>query len=343
MKESENMFCNSIYYKPFSHIYTEEQVMESKAVSSVISHFKRAEIIKIKNYRDVFNRPNQSFSAQKKTPALILAKKEGELVYKGAPFCQSFGSEDFYYTSFVLNCIYDCEYCYLRGMYASGNVVVFVNYEDFFSEVRKISENKNIFLCISYDTDLLALEGILGLCRRWYDFAAENKNVNIELRTKCGNIDFLRGLKPLDNFIIAFTLSPEEVIKLYEHKTASLEKRLEAARETAETGFPLRLSFDPLLKIPNFEQVYGRLIKKCFETLEGKKIRDIGVGSFRISPDYIKAMRKSYPNSIIAAYPYENTEGACSYSREDNRRMLEFMTDCIKKYCGMEKIYLWNT
>ncbi|MCD8158338.1 MAG: radical SAM protein [Clostridiales bacterium] len=335
MKKSEN-----VYYKPFSHIYVEERVWENKAALSILSRFKNSKVIKIKNYKDVFNRPNQSFSVQKKAPSLILAEKEGEFVYKGAPFCQSFGSEEFYYTSFVVNCIYDCEYCYLRGMYSSGNVVVFVNYDDFFEDIKKIAAGKNIFLCVSYDTDLLGLEGLLGLCRRWYEFGAENPNVTIELRTKCGNIDFLKGLKPIDNFITAYTLSPVEVVNMYEHKTSSLEKRLEAAKAVMEMGFPLRLSFDPLLKVSGFEEVYGRLIDRCFQVLDGEKIRDIGLGGFRISADYIKTMKKSCSNSIIANYPYENSRGVCSYGRADSEQMLAFMTESIKKYCGKEKIYL---
>ena len=35
----------------------------------------------------------------------------------------------------MFNCIYDCDYCYLQGMYPSANIVVFVNHEDFFDAV----------------------------------------------------------------------------------------------------------------------------------------------------------------------------------------------------------------
>mgnify|MGYP006970641936 FL=1 len=30
----------------------------------------------------------------------------------------------------MMNCIYDCSYCYLKGMYPSGHMVLFVNIED---------------------------------------------------------------------------------------------------------------------------------------------------------------------------------------------------------------------
>ena len=38
----------------------------------------------------------------------------------------------------MLNCIYDCNYCFLQGMFNSANYLVFVNYEDYFKEIEKI-------------------------------------------------------------------------------------------------------------------------------------------------------------------------------------------------------------
>lgn len=97
--------------------------------------------------------------------ALIIARKDGQLLYEGAEVCQSFGNEYFYYTSCVMNCIYDCEYCYLKGMYPSGNLVIFINIEDIFAELETLLAKHPVYLCVSYDTDLLALENIAGFVK----------------------------------------------------------------------------------------------------------------------------------------------------------------------------------
>lgn len=55
----------------------------------------------------------------------------------------------------MMNCIFDCEYCYLKGMYPSGNLVVFVNLEDIFAELEALLAQKSIYLCVSYDADLV--------------------------------------------------------------------------------------------------------------------------------------------------------------------------------------------
>ncbi len=117
-------------------------------------------MIEIDHYKDVFNRSRQDYALQHESQKLILAVQKGNLIYPGAPVCQNFGNEHFYYTSQMMNCIYDCEYCYLKGMYPSGNMVIFVNPEDTFREVTEILKDHPMYICVSYDTDLLTFEPI---------------------------------------------------------------------------------------------------------------------------------------------------------------------------------------
>ena len=119
------------YYNPFfSHIYVEEEIAEHPRVKQILARFMKAEIVYIRHYKDVFCRRRQDYEEQHHAQNLILAKKTGSLIYQGAPVCQNFGNTYFYYTSCMMNCIYDCEYCYLKGMYPSANIVIFVNIED---------------------------------------------------------------------------------------------------------------------------------------------------------------------------------------------------------------------
>ena len=40
----------------------------------------------------------------------------------------------------MLNCLYDCRYCFLQGMYRSANYVLYVNYEDFTKDIDTLLE-----------------------------------------------------------------------------------------------------------------------------------------------------------------------------------------------------------
>ena len=146
------------YNKMFSHVYVEKGVAEHPRTKQILEKLNNTTVIEIDHYKDVFCRKKQSISAQSNAKALILAENTSGCIYEGAPVCQSFGNENFYYCSCMMNCIFDCEYCYLKGMYPSGNLVVFVNLEDIFAELEALLAQKSIYLCVSYDADLVAID-----------------------------------------------------------------------------------------------------------------------------------------------------------------------------------------
>lgn len=309
---------------------------------AILEQFKHGQIILIDHYKDVFCRRGQDYVKQHNAPALILASKQGTLIYEGAAVCQSFGNQHFYYTSCVMNCIYDCEYCYLKGMYPSGNLVVFVNLEDYFAELKKILAIHSAYVCISYDTDLMGLEGITGFVKEWVEFAACHKGLRLEIRTKCGRTDLWEKLNPQRGVCYAFTLSPQFVIDNYEHKTASLRQRIVSAKMAIEKGFLVRLCFDPMIYCKDWKEHYHDMFAQVLEEIDMNKLTDISIGSFRISQDYLKKMRKCQPDSDIVWFPYENHNGVYHYPRQLMDEMEQFLEEKIKEHIPEEKIFRWG-
>lgn len=332
----------NIYNNHFSHIYVEKNAMKYKYTNELLNKFKNAKIILIDNYKAIFSANNQNFKLQKKSNKLILAEKKESLLYEGANVCENFGFENFYYTSFVINCIYDCEYCYLQGVYPSANIVIFVNFEDVFKELEKKLKKEKIYLCISYDTDLLAIDNLLNVVEKWYNFCLENENLFIELRTKSNNVKIFEKLNYNERFIIAFTLSPEEVIKISEFKTPSLEKRVEAIKILQSQGKKVRLCFDPLIYFENFEKIYSNMITYIFEEnkIDKEKIKDVSIGVFRISKDYIKNIKKININSKIVNYPFSNIDGVYTYSDEKSNYIKNFIKEKVQHYIDEDLIFI---
>lgn len=326
--------------KSFSHIYIEKEAEHYPESKRILERFPNSQVIEIDSYKEVFSRNNQNFSLQKKSPKLILAVKKENYIYEGAKVCESFGNENFYYSSSVLNCIYDCEYCYLQGVYSSGNIVIFVNLDDMFKEIEDILKDRSMYICISYDTDLLALEEITGFVKRWYDFVNKHENLKIELRTKSASIKLFQNLKPNKNFIIAWTISPKEFAQKYERGAVSFERRVEAAKILIENGWTVRICFDPMIKMKDFYEIYGEMVRETFEKIDGKKILDVSIGTFRISKEYMKRMKKNRVNSRILNYPFQCQEGVYTYTDEENYEMLEFMKKEVLKYVDERKIFI---
>ena len=328
-----------LYNFPFSHIYVEEKVMDHELVKSILARFSKSVVIPITHYKDVFNRPRQSFLLQKTAPSLILAKNTGSSVFKGAPVCQDFGYDHFYYTSCARNCIYDCEYCFLRGMYGSGNVVIFVNLEDTFGEVEALLREHPVYLCVSYDTDLMAMDNLTGYVSRWAEFTKKHEDLTIEIRTKSFRKDLFDQITPCDRVIFAYTVSPQEIIEKYEKKTASLNDRLSAAACAMEKGFPVRLCFDPLIYVRNWKDIYASMLSEAKKHIDGHRLKDVSVGSFRISSEYIKKIRKDFPASSICQFPYENIGGYMQYPENIRNEMENNLVTMLQTLISEGKIY----
>ena len=334
--KNHNLFNNR-----FSHIYVEKKILNNKNTLEILSKFKDVKIIEIENYKEVFSSNNQDFHLQKLGQKLILASNKANMIYEGAVVCESFENDNFYYTSSIINCVYDCEYCYLQGVYSSGNIVIFVDIEKVFEEVEELyNKLKTLYLCISYDTDLLAIENICGFSEKWYYFIEDKKDLKIELRTKSGNIDKFLNLKPLDNFIVAFTLSPENLALKNEKYTASFKNRVKAIKKLQEKGWKVRICIDPLIYSDNFEKNYRQMIEYLFNEIDKEKVIDVSIGVFRISKEYLKKMRNQNQNSEILYYPFECIDGVYTYSDKTKSYMINFIKEQFLKYIDEKKIYI---
>ena len=333
----------SLLAKPFSHIYVERDIAQTSRVQAILSRFPNATVIPVAHYKDVFCRTKQNTGIQHMSQSLILARKTGNLVYPGSPVCQNFGQHHFYYTSLCMNCPFDCQYCYLRGMYPSGHLVLFVNLEDYAREIEALLQEHPVYLCVSYDTELCALESLHGYVRAFSEMVASHPELTVEVRTKTACNALLRSLKGSDRMIFAFTVSPEEVIR-FEEKTPPLSARLDAVREGLDLGHAVRLCFDPMIHIPGWKDAYRRMMDTVVSVLgeeRMQKIRDFSIGSFRISQDYLRALRRSTASPVVQ-YPFVNVGGYYQYPPETAEKMEGWMTEMLEEAVDASRIFRWR-
>lgn len=274
--------------KKFSHIYVEKEVLPNPITQNILKKFPKSKVVLIDRYSEVFNRPNQNYLIQKERQNLILAQKRYDFIYKGSKLCEDFGNINFYHTSNIFNCIYDCDYCYLQGMYPSGHLVIFVNIEDYFKEIDKLTQDQKVYLSISYETDLLALEYLTGFTKQWIEYAKGNKNLVIEIRTKSANFSSVEFIDIPSNVIFAWTLLPQPVIDKYEKLTPSLSKRIESIKRAISKGLKVRISIEPVMYIEGFEKIYKNFVEYVFSKIPKEGIQDVNIGAFRMVKEQAK-------------------------------------------------------
>ncbi len=330
--------CVVTSHKIFSHIYIEEEIANHPNTLVILARFKNAQIIHIKHYKDIFNRKNQSQAAQKESKKLILTKKRTPFIYKGSGLIQDFGFEQYLYTPTMMNCIYDCDYCILQGMYGSANLIFFVNIEEYFESLKEIEGRAH--LSISYDTDLMAFEKIFGVCRAWIEEIEKYPDITLEIRTKSANFDAIADMEHRRNVILSWTLLPEFATKKYERNTPETPKRLDNIKKALQKGWRVRICIDPVIEHENFEETYSIFIENLFKEIGNHEIEDIALGVFRINSDFLKKMKKREIRSDILYYPYNVEDGVATYREERRMEMLEFVSKKLEKYVKREKIFI---
>jgi len=271
---------------------------------------------------------------------MILAVKREPFLYQGPAICQSFGASRFCYTSLMLNCIYDCTYCYLQGLYPSANLVAFVNIGDFQAAIADAAAKESLYLAASHDTDLIALHGVIPYLDELRPFLAVQANLLMEIRTKSANPAFFSQYPPLPSMIVAFTLTPEALGRRYEKGTPTLEARLAAIQTAIRRGFQVRLCFDPVMIGPEWDDLYEPFFNQVFTGVDPQSIVDVGYGFFRMPRDLFARIEKQRADSPLFAAPYTEQGGVLSYDPDRQAAIRSCHLAILSHYLAPERIFM---
>lgn len=322
-------------------IYIEEAVFQHPRSQEILSRFPKARRIEINKYGEVFNPKGQNFRLQKNNPALILANKHNQHALP-APEEYGIGSDNNYYFSHMLNCLYDCRYCFLQGMYRSANYILFVNYEDFQQEIKTIAKSnpdQDSWFFSGYDCDSLALEPVTNFAKEFLPFFSTLKGANLELRSKSTQIRSLLKTDPFEHCVVAFSISPQEIIESVEVKTPSLQKRIDAMQKLQQHGWQVGLRFDPVIYQQNYQQQYRSMFKLVFEALEIERIHSVSLGTFRLPKGYFRTVQRLYPDEALLQGPLETTQGMTGYQSDLETEMRSFCEYEILRHCPKERFF----
>jgi len=322
-------------------LYIEESIRQHPRTLSICERFPKAKQVICERYGEVFNPKAQNFRLQKQNPALILAEKYKNFALP-APPGYGIGSKHNYYFSHMLNCLYDCRYCYLQGMYQSANYVLFVNYEDYQQQIKQTcdqSPDEAIHFFSGYDCDSLAFEPVTHFAEEFMPFFAEIPNAWLELRTKSTQIRSLLNRDPFDQCIVAFSLSPDEIATKVEDKAPTLERRLDALCKLQQKGWQIGLRFDPLIYQTGYQKQYQDLFDQVFSKIQLESLHSVSLGVFRLPEKYFKKIHKLYPEEKLFASPLETKQKMTSYKAELEQEMLATCTEQLLHYIPESKFF----
>ncbi len=323
----------------FSAVYFESAVRDHPRTRAILARYGELPHIECERFGQIFNRKAQNFRMQKQYPALILARKHGRKVLP-APAGYGFEAEQSHYFSHMLNCIYDCRYCFLQGMYRSAHCVLFVNFEDFADSVRQsltAGSGMQVFYS-GYDCDSLALEPVSKFAEYFVPFFAQHPRAVLELRTKSTQISGLLRMAPAPNCIVAMSFTTEACAKQWERDVPSIEKRLKALARLQEAGWPVAIRFEPLL--PEADQnAYASLFELVFSRLDAGRVHSTSTGLFRMPTDYFRNTLKLHPDEPLFARETRTENGVVSLEQPDREGWLAELEEMLFRHIDPASYY----
>lgn len=325
-------------------IYIEEEILNHPRALQIQERFPDAEVVPCSRYGEIFNRRAQHFRLQKRRPSLILARKHRSFVHEAPEGFGIEGTRSFVFST-LHNCIYDCRYCFLQGMYRSAHYVVFVNYEDFQraleEKIRAHHETEETpWFYSGYESDSLALEPVTRFAASFVPFFARFPQAYLELRTKSTQIKSLLDLEAIPNVVVAFSFTPEEIQAAMENLTPSVDRRIRAMERLQERGWRLGLRFDPLIYHEDFRAQYRRLFQQIFTAVRRESLHSVSLGPFRLPADSFRTIVRLYPDDPLFAGSFEEEDsGSMGYRRELEEEMVEFCREELLRHVPREVFF----
>jgi DNA repair photolyase len=177
----------------------------------------------------------------------------------------------------------------------------FVNYDKMFKEIVSF-DRLNVpdvlrVLNLGELCDPLAVEDITGFAEEVIPFVAEETNkAKLLFLTKSDRIDSLLDLTHRNKTIISFSVNTDKVYQQLEHRTASPEARLMAAKKLQQTGYEIRIRIDPVIYYSTWKKDYIDLVEKIFTYVKPERIT---IGEYRPSKGLASHISSRFPDSPL--------------------------------------------
>ncbi|MCK5074185.1 MAG: hypothetical protein KAQ98_12215 [Bacteriovoracaceae bacterium] len=248
----------------------------------------------------------------------------------------------------VLGCAFDCSYCTIQSYYHDNAIMVERNLKEKLFAL-KLDPNEIYHIGTGQSSDSLLWGNRDGILEKLFEFATENANVILELKTKSDNVEEFLNLSPPRNVIATWTLNTPTVIKNEERLTSSLNERINAARKVADNGTLVGFHFHPMVWYRGWEEEYEKVAGLVMENFDPKEVAMVSFGTLTYIKPVIRKLRKRRIKSKSLQMPFEDAHGKLSYPKDIKISLFKKAYQNFSSWHGrvffylcMEAIDIWN-
>jgi spore photoproduct lyase len=176
-----------------------------------------------------------------------------------------------YQLPLVSGCIGQCEYCYLNTQLGDKPFIrVHVNVDEIFEQANKYIKERLPELTIfegAATSDPVPVEPYTGALKSAVNFFARQPDARFRFVTKYTDIDSLLDAEHNGHTEIRFSLNTDRIIKNYEHKTASAQKRIEASSKLLSANYPVGFIIAPVFVYDGWQTEYRNLLQELHSAI----------------------------------------------------------------------------
>ena len=334
-------------------IYLEEEAEKDWVSQTVLKTLSHIPVVRIRDKRPLIKESlglQDPIGVGKKI--LLITRFYGKRL-KPCPGTSNHICCGYYVINAVSNCPMDCSYCVLQGYLNNPFLTLYSNWDDLLHEIDLfLGSHSQALLRLGTGelSDSLALDSMVPLSEFLVPYFAAKSNGILELKTKTAEIDRLLTLNHGGRTVISWSLNPPNMIQDEERRTASLDDRIEAARQCQGKGYPVGFHFDPIIHHAGWEKAYQETIQSVFRQIDPKRVSWVSLGGFRY-PQQLKAISKQrFPKTgIFLGELFPGRDGKFRYLREIRveiyRKMVQWLRDIdptLFVYLCMESKEVWD-
>jgi spore photoproduct lyase len=248
----------------------------------------------------------------------------------------------------VESCGYDCSYCSIQSFYNENRIIFDKSLKE---KLENITLDKDEFYHIGtgQSSDSLMWGNQNNILDILVEFARKNPNVMLEFKTKSDNISYFLDKDLPPNLLFTWSLNPQMIIDHEEHLTASLDRRLKAAKKIHDKGALVGFHFHPMIEYEGWKEGYGYIFKRLLDDFDPKRVAMVSLGTLTFIKPVIKKIRSRDFKSKILQIPMVGASGKFSYPLKTKKELFSFAYESLKPwhkevyfYMCMEDHTLWR-
>lgn len=248
----------------------------------------------------------------------------------------------------VESCGFDCSYCSIQSFYNQNSITFDAS---FAKKIKNISlqKDKTYHIGTGQSSDSLMWGNKEGVLDTLFDFAREYPNVILEFKTKSNNIEYLLENDVPPNILCTWSLNTPTIIDNEEHLSASLDKRLDAAKKVAQKGVKIGFHFHPIVVYENYLNEYKELYARVIDEFDKKSVVLVSFGTLTFIKPVIKQLRQRDFKSKITKMSFADANGKNSYPIDTKIEMFSHAYESFKPwhkeiffYLCMEEHSMWR-